>query len=107
MMKVATLSTLWDYINRAMPWTQPKSLSTEEVYAVTAYCMACHAIDKKLLGPSFADIVKKHAGKADYLAGKIKSGSSGVWGPIPMPAQSLGEADAKAIAAWLAAGAAK
>ncbi len=39
MMKVATLSTLWDYINRAMPWTQPKSLSTEEVYAVTAFML--------------------------------------------------------------------
>ncbi|MGE8318428.1 MAG: c-type cytochrome [Comamonas sp.] len=39
MMKVATLSTLWDYINRAMPWNAPKSLSTEEVYAVTAYLL--------------------------------------------------------------------
>jgi cytochrome c len=39
MMKVPTVSTLWDYINRAMPWTQPKSLSTEEVYAVTAYLL--------------------------------------------------------------------
>ncbi len=260
-MKVATLSTIWDYINRAMPWTQPKSLTTEEVYAVTAFllnlsgvvpdnftlsdkniaevqarmpnrngmttehamwpgnefkgtkapdvkniacmkdcateptvasflpdfarnahgnlaeqnrpvgaqhgvdttkpegkaptpgaaataavvvaqvaapvkvadapkvstpaptggadskaalallqknnCVACHGIDKKIVGPSFADIAKKHAGKADYLAAKIKSGGSGVWGPIPMPAQSLPDADAKAIATWLAAGAAK
>ena len=39
MMKVATVSTLWDYINRAMPWNAPKSLSTEEVYAVTAYLL--------------------------------------------------------------------
>src|SRR3954471_11593916 len=39
LMKVATLSTLWDYINRAMPWTQPKSLSVDEVYAVTAYLL--------------------------------------------------------------------
>ncbi|MCH7342278.1 c-type cytochrome [Pelomonas sp. CA6] len=39
LMKVATVSTLWDYINRAMPWTAPKSLSTEEVYAVTAYLL--------------------------------------------------------------------
>jgi len=39
MMKVPTVSTLWDYINRAMPWTAPKSLSTEEVYAVTAYIL--------------------------------------------------------------------
>ena len=39
LMKVATVSTLWDYINRAMPWNAPKSLSTEEVYAVTAYLL--------------------------------------------------------------------
>ena len=70
-------------------------------------CTACHAIDKKILGPSFIDIAKKHAGKADYLTGKIKSGGSGVWGPIPMPAQTLSDAEAKTIAGWLAAGAAK
>ncbi|MEY4014820.1 MAG: hypothetical protein RLZZ290_1684 [Pseudomonadota bacterium] len=39
LMKVATVSTLWDYINRAMPWTSPKSLSTEEVYSVVAYIL--------------------------------------------------------------------
>jgi S-disulfanyl-L-cysteine oxidoreductase SoxD len=39
LMKLPTLSTLWDYIRRAMPWTQPKSLSDEEVYAVTAYIL--------------------------------------------------------------------
>jgi cytochrome c len=39
LMKVATVSTLWDYINRAMPWTNPKTLTTEEVYAVTAYIL--------------------------------------------------------------------
>ncbi|NBV88532.1 MAG: cytochrome c [Betaproteobacteria bacterium] len=39
LMKVATVSTLWDYINRAMPWTNPKSLSTEEVYSVVAYIL--------------------------------------------------------------------
>jgi cytochrome c551/c552 len=260
-MKVPTVSTLWDYINRAMPWTAPKSLSTEEVYSVTAFllnlggvvpdnftlsdknmaevqarmpnrkgmttnhamwpgsefkgaktpdvkntdcmkdcapeakvasflpdfarnahgnlaaqnrpvgaqrgvdttrpeskalvgtpgavaaaavvpvavvaakaadtaklaaapaggadskaaqaltqknnCTACHSLDAKLVGPSFADIAKKHAGKADYLVGKIKSGGSGTWGPIPMPPQSLAEADARAIATWLAGGAAR
>ena len=250
-MKVATISTVWDYINRAMPWNAPKSLTTDEVYAVTAFllnlngivpdnftfsdkniaevqarmpnrngmttahslwpgtefngiktadtrnvacmsncapdtkvasflpdfarnahgnlaeqnrgvgaqfgvdttrpeakpgetvvrpvvialkaketkteapatsgaagdskaalallqsnnCMACHAVDRKVLGPSFIDIGKKHAGKVDYLAGKIKAGSAGVWGPIPMPAQSLSDADTKVIATWLAAGA--
>jgi cytochrome c551/c552 len=39
MMKVATVSTLWDYVNRAMPWTAPKSLSTDEVYSVVAYML--------------------------------------------------------------------
>ena len=39
LMKVATLSTLWDYINRAMPWNAPKSLKTDEVYAVTAFLL--------------------------------------------------------------------
>ena len=261
MMKVATLSTLWDYINRAMPWNQPKSLTTEEVYAVTAFllnlsevvpdnfvlsdkniaevqkrmpnrngmttqhamwpgnefggakkpdtsntacmkdcatepkvasflpdfarnqhgnlaeqnrlvgpqrgadttrpesraiggasiaaavvaapvanaaptaeaakvapasggagtpdsksamalmqknaCVTCHAMDTKLLGPSFSAIAQKYPGKVDYLTGKIKGGGSGVWGSIPMPAQGLSESDAKSIAAWLAAGAGK
>lgn len=256
LMKASSLSTLWDYINRAMPWSQPKSLSVEEVYAVTAYllnlgrvvpddftlsdknirevqqrlpnrngktaahalwpgkelggsqkpdvtasvcmkncaveprvssilpafarnahgnladqnravgaqrgvdtsrpaaispapaqqapiqhaqarpqepqpseaklafagesagdgkgvqalaqknnCTACHAATSKLLGPSWADIAKKHGGKVDYLAGKIKSGGAGVWGAIPMPPQSLSDADASRIAIWLAAGA--
>jgi cytochrome c551/c552 len=70
-------------------------------------CVACHGMDKKIVGPGFTEIAKKHAGKADYLAGKIKAGGSGVWGPIPMPAQALPDADAKVIAAWIAAGAAK
>jgi cytochrome c551/c552 len=244
MMKVATVSTLWDYINRAMPWTVPKSLNPDEVYAVTAYllnlayvvpdnftlsdqnmaevqqrmpnrngmqtrhalwpgkefngtakpdtanvacmkdcipearvasmlpdyarnahgnladqnrlvgqqkgadtahtevkrplgsaasadtmsvaakpvakpvdpalallskhnCTACHAQDRKVVGPSFNDIAKKHLGKTDYLAGKIKAGGSGVWGSMPMPAQSAPESDIKTIANWLAMGAAK
>lgn len=248
-MKVATVSTLWDYINRAMPWNNPKTLSTEEVYAVTGFllslagvvpddftlsnqniaevqnrmpnrngmstahamwpgkefgsalkpdtsniicmkdcvpqakvasflpdfarnahgnlreqnrlvgqqkgvdtsktegkvgasvvalapgtaapaaslkaedgkseskiaiallnkhvCTACHGMDKKIVGPGFNEIAKKYPGKAEYLAGKIKAGGSGLWGPIPMPAQALGEADAKTIAAWIAKGAQK
>ncbi len=70
-------------------------------------CTACHGINQKIVGPGFTDIAKKHAGKADYLLTKIKAGGSGVWGPIPMPAQTLSDAEAKVIATWLAAGASK
>ncbi len=73
-------------------------------------CVACHGMDSRIVGPSFRDVAKKYAGGADavgYLAGKIKAGGTGVWGSIPMPAQALGEADAKVIAEWLADGAKK
>lgn len=253
MMKLSSLSTLWDYIRRAMPWNAPKSLSVDEVYAVTAYvlnlggvlpdnftlseqnmaqvqgmlpnrsgmtlehglwpgatmgnrkpdvaatacmkdcpatttvasslpdfarnahgnlaqqnrligaqvgadtsrppraavsigasesapvaavapavapaakpaganaaaavamtqkhgCVACHGLDNKILGPGFREVAKKYTARADgadYLAGKIRSGGSGVWGAIPMPAQELAAADAKLIAQWLMDGARK
>jgi cytochrome c len=238
LMKVPYVSTLWDYINRAMPWNAPKTLSTEEVYAVTAYllnlgqvvpddfvlsdrniaevqkrmpnrngmttkhamwpgkelagaskpdvnavacmtncavdakvtsmlpdharsahgnlaeqnrlvgpqrgadtarppgaagvrpqavaqaaaptltskmpldvlqkntCTACHAPNSKLVGPSWSDVAKKHAGKAEYLASKIRQGGSGVWGSIPMPPQAISAEEAGRVAEWLAGGAA-
>ncbi len=68
-------------------------------------CTACHGADRALVGPSFADIARKHAGKVDYLADKIKNGGVGVWGAIPMPAQALPVADARLLGQWLAAGA--
>jgi cytochrome c len=233
MMKVSQLSTLWDYIRRAMPWTAPKTLSNDEVYAVTAYmlhladvlpadgelsdrnmretqarlpnrngktldhakwpgpalgtrrqpdvqgsacvrdcateakvasflpdharnahgnlaaqqrvvgpqrgaqteappapapsqalaaaaatpvrellqknvCLACHQIDGKLVGPSFKDVAAKHGARTDakdYLYQRIRQGGVGAWGTIPMPPQSIDEADARVIAGWLAAGA--
>ena len=248
LMKVGTVSTLWDYINRAMPWNAPKSLTHDEVYAVLAYmlnlahvlpdnftlsdkniaevqkrmpnrhgmstahamwpggefkgaakpdtvnalcmrdcvtevavasflpdfarnahgnlaeqnrlvgqqigadttrpeaasgsaakvsaasnaaptvtappktddptkaaqalltkysCSACHALDRKLVGPGLIEVAKKHTGKADYIAGKIKAGGVGVWGSIPMPAQNISSADAQIIANWIAQGAKK
>ena len=51
-------------------------------------CTACHAIDKKIIGPSYQDVAAKYKGDAKapaYLADKIKKGGSGVWGQIPMP----------------------
>jgi cytochrome c len=233
LMKLTSVSTLWDYIRRAMPWNAPKSLTIEEVYASTAYilhlggivpesfvlsdrnmaevqrllpnrhggtrahalwpgagrakpdvqaracmvdcdtepkvasllpahargahgnlaeqnrgfgsqrgadtrpagapastlaaapsapsgeasalalagrngCTACHGLDNRIVGPSFREVAAKHASRADavaYLALKAKAGGGGVWGSIPMPPQAIAEADAEAIARWLAAGA--
>ncbi|NJS35640.1 MAG: c-type cytochrome [Brachymonas sp.] len=70
-------------------------------------CIACHGMDNKLVGPSFKEIVAKQGKRADaqtYLAGKIKSGSQGVYGQIPMPAQSISEAEAARVAHWLVQG---
>nr|WP_184037222.1 c-type cytochrome [Chitinivorax tropicus] len=51
-------------------------------------CVACHAKDKKLVGPSFQEIAKKYKGNAGaeaQLVKKVADGGSGVWGPVPMP----------------------
>ncbi len=72
-------------------------------------CMACHAADKKLVGPAYLEVAKKYTGQKDgaaVLAKSIKAGGSGKWGPVPMPAQpALSEADALALAKWILAGA--
>ncbi len=51
-------------------------------------CIACHQIDKKLLGPAYKDVAKKYKGQKDIaakLADKVKKGGQGAWGPVPMP----------------------
>jgi cytochrome c len=68
-------------------------------------CTACHGVDKKIVGPGIVEIARKQAGKTDYLLGKIRQGGVGVWGSIPMPPQSLPEADAKVLAEWISRGA--
>jgi cytochrome c len=72
-------------------------------------CMSCHAVAKKLVGPSYADVAKKYAGQKDAattLAQSIKAGGAGKWGPVPMPSQpALSEADALTLANWVLAGA--
>lgn len=73
--------------------------------ATAKNCMACHAVDKKLVGPSYKDVAAKYAGQkdaADKLAAKILKGGSGVWGPVPMPANAQVSPDeAKKLAAWV------
>lgn len=73
--------------------------------ATSKNCMSCHAVERKVLGPSFKDVAAKYKddkGAVDTLAAKIMKGGSGVWGPVPMPANNqVSEADAKKLAAWV------
>jgi cytochrome c len=73
--------------------------------ATSKNCMACHATDKKLVGPAYKDVAAKYAGDktaADKLATKIQKGGAGVWGPVPMPANTqVNDAEAKKLAAWV------
>jgi cytochrome c len=68
-------------------------------------CMACHAIDKKLVGPAYKDVAAKYAKDKDAsakLADKIIKGGSGVWGPVPMPANTqVSPEEAKQLATWV------
>ncbi|MEC4722806.1 c-type cytochrome [Noviherbaspirillum sp. CPCC 100848] len=70
-------------------------------------CMACHSIDKEILGPSFKDISKKYTGQKDaeaQIASSITQGSKGRWGRIPMlPDSRVTEDDAASLAKWIMA----
>ena len=68
-------------------------------------CVACHAEVGRKVGPAYQDVAKKYTGRNDavaYLAGKIRAGGKGVWGPMPMPPHpQVPEADARAMAAYI------
>lgn len=67
-------------------------------------CLACHATDKKVVGPAYKDIAAKYAGQKDAaakLADKIQKGGTGVWGQVPMPPNPVTPEEAKTLAAWV------
>lgn len=68
-------------------------------------CSACHAVDKKILGPSYQDVAAKYKGDKDALAKltqKVKAGGSGTWGAVPMPPNAqVSDADIKALVSWI------
>ena len=70
-------------------------------------CTACHAIDKKVVGPAYKEVAAKYrgnAGAAAMLAAKVKKGGQGVWGPVPMPPNStVSDADIKTLVAYILA----
>ncbi len=68
-------------------------------------CMACHAIDQKVIGPAYKDVAAKYAGQPDAVAKlttKVMKGGAGVWGAVPMPANpQVNEAEAKQLVQWI------
>src|SRR2546425_11312863 len=68
-------------------------------------CLSCHTVDKKLVGPAYKEVAAKYKSRKDaeaYLVKKIKEGSTGVWGPIPMPPNgTVGDDDAKTLAKYI------
>jgi cytochrome c len=78
----------------------------DEALAKGKGCTACHAIDKKTIGPAYKDVAKKYKGDAkapDMLVGKIIKGGQGVWGPIPMPPNKVTDDEAKKLVKWILA----
>jgi len=68
-------------------------------------CMACHSVQTKLVGPAYKDVAAKYAGQKDAegkLVTKVMKGGSGVWGPVPMPANpQINEAEAHTLVKWV------
>jgi len=81
------------------------SAAANEELAKKSACLACHAIDKKLVGPAYKDIAAKYKGQKDAeakLIDKVKKGGQGVWGPIPMPPNAaVKDEDIKTLVKWV------
>jgi cytochrome c len=78
----------------------------DQALAQKSGCLACHSVDKKVLGPAFKDIAAKYKGDKSAegkLVDKVKKGGSGVWGPIPMPGNSpqVKDGDIQTIVKWI------
>jgi cytochrome c len=86
-------------------WAAAPAAMADEALAKKHNCTACHAVDKKGVGPAYKDIAKKYAGQADAAAkleGKVKKGGGGVWGPVPMPPNAaVPDDDVKKLVAWV------
>jgi cytochrome c len=76
----------------------------QEALAQQSGCLACHAVDKKIVGPAYKDVASKYRGDKDAekkLVDKVMKGSQGVWGNVPMPPNPVSEADAHTLVKWV------
>lgn len=80
--------------------------SADQALATAKGCMACHGVDKKLVGPAYKDVAKKYKGDkaaAGKLADKVMKGGVGVWGQVPMPANNVTKDEAAKLVKWVLA----
>ena len=81
------------------------NVQADAALATSSGCLNCHQVEVKTVGPALKAIAEKYAeqdGAADYLAGQIKNGSNGVWGPIPMPPNAqVSDDNAKVLADFI------
>jgi len=72
-------------------------------------CLACHAVDTKMIGPAYREVAEKYADDpdaADTIAEHIKNGSSGIWGAVPMPPNpGISDEEVEKVVEWVLAGA--
>jgi len=89
----------------AAGWLAATAAIADEALAKKHNCTACHAVDKKMIGPAYRDVAKKYKGQADApakLAEKVKKGSSGVWGAVPMPPNAaVPDDDIRKLVEWV------
>ena len=104
-MKSSLLTQLMAVALATVSMTVAAPAFADQALATAKNCMACHALDKKLVGPSYKDVAAKYANDksaVEKLAGKIMKGGSGAWGAVPMPANAqVSDAEAKTLAAWV------
>jgi cytochrome c len=85
----------------------PLDLAAGQALMQKAGCSACHALDKKIVGPAYQDVAAKYkgdAGASAKLIQKVKAGGTGVWGPVPMPPNpQVADDDIKALVSWILA----
>jgi len=81
------------------------SVNASDELAKKHACFACHTLDKKMVGPSYKDVAAKYRGDKEApakLAAKVKNGSQGVWGNVPMPPNTtVPDADSNALVKWI------
>ena len=97
----------WISVVAALAVVSAGVASANEELAKKSACLACHQIDKKLVGPAYKEVAQKYAGDAGAeakLIAKVKAGGSGVWGAIPMPPNAaISDADIKTLVKWILA----